>query len=91
MGKLIAVSSLPAHFLSRTDRIVALRDALRADKAVLLVIDDVWRRSDVEAFDPGGSFGFDGSPAGFCRAEARLQWNSCDFRSGETINRTDRS
>jgi hypothetical protein len=31
LGKLIGVPSLPAHFLSRTDRLVAIRDALRAD------------------------------------------------------------
>ena len=31
LGKLIAVPSLPPHFLSRTDRLLALRDALRAD------------------------------------------------------------
>ena len=31
LGKLIAVPSLPPHFLSRTDRLTALRDALRAD------------------------------------------------------------
>jgi WD40 repeat protein len=31
LGKLIGVPSLPPHFLSRTDRPTALRDALRAD------------------------------------------------------------
>jgi hypothetical protein len=31
LGKLIGVPSLPPHFLSRTDRLTALRDALRAD------------------------------------------------------------
>jgi TIR domain-containing protein/NB-ARC domain-containing protein len=31
LGKLIAVPSLPDHFLLRTDRLVAIRDALRAD------------------------------------------------------------
>ena len=31
LGKLIAVPSLPPHFLSRTYRLVLLRDALRAD------------------------------------------------------------
>src|SRR5207244_4163572 len=31
LGKLIAVPSLPAHFLSRTERLTALRDAVRAD------------------------------------------------------------
>lgn len=31
LGKLIGVPSLPPHFLSRIDRLTALRDALRAD------------------------------------------------------------
>jgi hypothetical protein len=31
LGKLIGVPSLPPHFLSRTDRLTTLRDALRAD------------------------------------------------------------
>ncbi len=31
LGKLIGVPSLPPHFLSRTDRLTALRDALRTD------------------------------------------------------------
>jgi WD40 repeat protein len=31
LGKLIGVPSLPPHFLSRTDRLTALRDALRVD------------------------------------------------------------
>jgi WD40 repeat protein len=31
LGKLIAVPSLPAHYLARTDRLNVLRDALRAD------------------------------------------------------------
>jgi NB-ARC domain/TIR domain len=31
LGALIGVPSLPAHFLSRTDRLVVIRDALRAD------------------------------------------------------------
>ncbi len=31
LGKLIAVPSLPAHYLTRADRLEALRDALRAD------------------------------------------------------------
>jgi hypothetical protein len=31
LGRLIAVPSLPAHFLSRTERLTVLRDALRAD------------------------------------------------------------
>jgi WD40 repeat protein len=31
LGELIGVPSLPAHFLSRTNRLVVLRDALRAD------------------------------------------------------------
>ncbi len=30
MGKLIAVPSLPAHYLSRTDRLIPLRDAVRS-------------------------------------------------------------
>jgi hypothetical protein len=30
IGKLIAVPSLPAHYLSRTDRLVPLRDAVRS-------------------------------------------------------------
>ncbi len=30
MGKLIAVPSLPAHYLSRTDRLIPLRDAIRS-------------------------------------------------------------
>jgi WD40 repeat protein len=31
LGKLIGVPSLPPHFLSRTDRLMTMRDALRAD------------------------------------------------------------
>jgi WD40 repeat protein len=31
LGKLIGVPALPPHFLSRTDRLIGIRDALRAD------------------------------------------------------------
>src|SRR5262249_245395 len=31
LGKLIAVPSLPAHYLTRSERLQVLRDALRAD------------------------------------------------------------